>query len=104
MTIDLTSGGGVLNGQSAVRMSHRVKKQDILYEGKSDSHFASLPLRNACGCYAREQIEHQEICEEYAMQMKELEEILAQGPAAMNVSLEQLAKQVRGKSTQIYSK
>lgn len=40
------------------------------------------------------QLSHTEICEEYAAQMKELEEIMAKGPASMNVSLEQLAKQV----------
>ncbi|CAM9649142.1 unnamed protein product [Scytosiphon promiscuus] len=38
-------------------------------------------------------IEHAEVCEEYQEQMKELEEILSAGPAAMNISVEQLAKQ-----------
>lgn len=41
------------------------------------------------------QIDHAKVCEEYQDQMKELEEILAAGPAAMNISVEQLAKQVR---------
>lgn len=40
------------------------------------------------------QVEHAEICEEYEGQMKELEEILASGPASANVSVEQLVKQV----------
>lgn len=40
------------------------------------------------------QVEHQAICEEYQDQMTELEEILAKGPASMNISVEQLAKQV----------
>eukprot|EP00904_Undaria_pinnatifida_P012492 jgi/Undpi1/8373/HiC_scaffold_25.g10841.m1 len=38
-------------------------------------------------------IDHAKVCEEYQDQMKELEEILAAGPAAMNISVEQLAKQ-----------
>lgn len=42
----------------------------------------------------RPQVEHAAVCAEYEDQMKELEEILAAGPAAMNVSVEQLAKQV----------
>lgn len=41
------------------------------------------------------QVTQTEVCAEYADQMKELEEILAAGPAAMNISVEQLAKQVR---------
>lgn len=40
------------------------------------------------------QVEHAKVCEEYEDQMKELEEILAAGPAALNISVEQLAKQV----------
>lgn len=45
------------------------------------------------------QVEHAKVCEEYEDQMKELEEILSAGPAAMNISVEQLAKQVPYGST-----
>ena len=41
------------------------------------------------------QVTATKVCEEYQDQMNELEEILAAGPAAMNISVEQLAKQVR---------
>lgn len=40
-------------------------------------------------------MEHAKVCEEYEEQMKELEEILSAGPAAQNISVEQLAKQVQ---------
>ncbi|CAN0138263.1 unnamed protein product [Ascophyllum nodosum] len=38
-------------------------------------------------------VTHAAICEEYQEQMAQLEEILAAGPAAVNVSVEQLAQQ-----------
>ncbi|CAM9334955.1 unnamed protein product [Ectocarpus sp. 8 AP-2014] len=38
-------------------------------------------------------VTNEKVCDEYQDQMKELEEILAAGPAAMNISVEQLAKQ-----------
>ena len=47
------------------------------------------------------QVEHAAICEEYEGQMKELEEILASGPASANVSVEQLVKQVGTLFTQL---
>ncbi|CAM9275420.1 unnamed protein product [Pylaiella littoralis] len=38
-------------------------------------------------------VDHAKVCEEYKEQMNELEEILSAGPAAQNISVEQLAKQ-----------